>query len=162
MKPLRYALGHAVKLKDQVVVLVIFNSDYQSQSPVMSASCCIGTDGRKHQPSERERYIQILKEEISKGTEDYMKIFKPFYKECKSIRVKFEVKIVVGSTIDAIVSEEKNNTGASSIIIGRSLSLKPLIIFIPCFRGVYAKFIHAQYLHVNSMHAHKASPSALI
>ncbi|KAI3825595.1 hypothetical protein L1987_07087 [Smallanthus sonchifolius] len=122
VKPLRYALGHAVKPKDQVVVLVIFNSDYQPQSPVMS-SCCIGTDGRKHQPSDRERNIQILREEISKGTEAYMKIFRPFYKECKNIRVKFMVKIVVGSTIDAIISEEKNNTGASSVIIGRSFAI---------------------------------------
>ncbi|KAL8226628.1 hypothetical protein R6Q57_016460 [Mikania cordata] len=125
LEPLHRAIEHVLKPKDQVVVLVIFYLDYLQQSPVIS-SCCIATDGKKHhQPSERERYIRVLKEEISQGTEAYMKIFRPFYKECKTIRVKFVVKIVVGSTIDAIISEEKNNTGASSVIIGRSFAVLP-------------------------------------
>ncbi|KAJ9567600.1 hypothetical protein OSB04_003566 [Centaurea solstitialis] len=39
--------------------------------------------------------------------------------------VKFTVKIVVGSTLDAIILEEKNNSGATSIVIG-SISTSPV------------------------------------
>ncbi|KAK1435889.1 hypothetical protein QVD17_01661 [Tagetes erecta] len=125
VEPLRYAIRHVVKPRDQMVVLVIFNSDCQPpQSPVMSSCCIVTHDGGKHNPSERERYIRILREEISQGTEGYMEVFRPFYKQCKNLRVKFIVKIVVGSTIDAIISEEKNNTGATSILIGRSYAIK--------------------------------------
>lgn len=98
VEPLRYAIRHVVKPKDQVVVLVIFNSDGQlPQSPVMS-SCCIVTDGGKHHLSERERYIRILREEISQGTEGYMNLFRPFYKECKNLRVSFLFVFVFGLT----------------------------------------------------------------
>ena len=38
-------------------------------------------------------------------------------------QVKFMVKIVVGSTLDAIIMEERNNSGATSVVIGRSLSI---------------------------------------
>lgn len=89
VEPLRYALRLVVKPDDQVVVLVIFNTGDLAPSPVIT-SCCIGTDGRNHHhPSERERSIRILREEISEGTERYMKIFRPFYLECKSIGVSF-------------------------------------------------------------------------
>ncbi|XP_035832619.1 probable receptor-like protein kinase At1g80640 [Helianthus annuus] len=123
LEPLRYTVRQVVKPEDQVVVLVFFNSGDLQQSPVMS-SCCIVTDGRKHQPSERERYIAILREEISQRTKNYMRIFRPFYKECKNMRVKFMVKIVFGSAIDAIISEERNNTGATSVLIGRSFAMQ--------------------------------------
>nr|XP_043639527.1 cysteine-rich receptor-like protein kinase 45 [Erigeron canadensis] len=124
VEPLRYALNKVMKPDDEVVVLVIFStSDMIYSSPVVT-SCCISKDGRDHhqQPSERERYIRILREEISQGTEHYMKVFRPFYKECKSKRVKFMVKIVVGSTLDAIVTEERYNIGASLVVIGRNFA----------------------------------------
>ncbi|KAI3673222.1 hypothetical protein L6452_39338 [Arctium lappa] len=124
VSPLRYALRQVVKAEDEVVVLVIFNSGDLSQSPVIS-SCCIGgsSECRNDEPTEKERYIRILREEISQGTEAYMRIFRPFYKECKSIGVKFTVKIVVGSTLDAIVMEERNNSGATSVVLGRGFAM---------------------------------------
>ncbi|KAI3688871.1 hypothetical protein L2E82_46775 [Cichorium intybus] len=118
--PLSYALRQVVQPDDQVVVLVIFNSGDLTHSPVLS-SCCINTrtDGRNHQPSARDRNIRILKEEISQETEEYMRLFKPFYRECKNMGVKFTAKLVVGPTLGSIVAEEKNDTGATSVIIGR-------------------------------------------
>nr|GEU68463.1 probable receptor-like serine/threonine-protein kinase At5g57670 [Tanacetum cinerariifolium] len=123
VEPLRYALRQVVKAEDQVIVLVIYNMRDLTDSPVLT-SCCIGTDGRSHHEprSDRERYIRILREEISQETEGYMRIFRPFYKECKNNRVKFMVKIVVGSTLEAIIQEEKNNTGATAVVIGRSFA----------------------------------------
>ncbi|PWA67604.1 putative receptor-like serine/threonine-protein kinase [Artemisia annua] len=122
VEPLRYALRQVVKAEDHVIVLVIYNMRDLPDSPVIT-SCCIGTDGRNHhEPSDRERYIKIVREEISQETEGYMRIFRPFYKECKNNRVRFTVKIVVGSTIEAIIMEEKNNTGATGVIIGRSFA----------------------------------------
>ncbi|KAI3504757.1 hypothetical protein L1887_26459 [Cichorium endivia] len=118
--PLSYALRQVVQPNDQVVVLVIFNSGDLTHSPVLS-SCCINTrtDGRNHQPSARDTNIRILKEEISQETEEYMRLFKPFYRECKNMGVKFTAKLVVGPTLGSIVAEEKNDTGATSVIIGR-------------------------------------------
>ncbi|KAL4566386.1 hypothetical protein LXL04_030501 [Taraxacum kok-saghyz] len=125
--PLSYALRQVVQPDDEVVVLVIFNSADMTQSPVIS-SCCIGTDGRNHQPNERDRNIRILREEISQGTEGYMRIFRPFHRECKNMGVKFIAKIVVGPTLTSIILEEKNNTGATLVVIGRGFSMES----VPC------------------------------
>ncbi|XP_071704265.1 uncharacterized protein [Rutidosis leptorrhynchoides] len=120
VEPLRYALRLVMNPNDQVIVLVVFITGDLAQSPDITG-CCIGhADVKNHrQPSDRERYIRKLREEISEGTEGYMKIFRPFYQEYKDIGVKFMVKIVVGSTLDAIIMEEKSNTGATSLVIGR-------------------------------------------
>ncbi|XP_023733133.1 uncharacterized protein LOC111880951 [Lactuca sativa] len=116
--PLSYTLRQVVQPDDEVVVLVIFNSGDLTQTPVIS-SCCIRTEGRNHQPNnKRDIFITKLREEISQGTEGYMRIFRPFHRECKNIGVKFEAKIVIGPTLTAIISEEKLNTGATSVVIG--------------------------------------------
>ncbi|CAI9284140.1 unnamed protein product [Lactuca saligna] len=134
--PLSYALRQVVQPDDEVVVLVIFNSGDLTHTPVIS-SCCIRTDGRNHQPNnERDIFITKLREEISQGTEGYMRIFRPFHRECKNIGVKFEAKIVIGPTLTAIISEEKLNTGATSVVIGRSFAAET----VPCTSRKNCKF----------------------
>lgn len=87
--PLSYTLRQVVQPDDEVVVLVIFNSGDLTQTPVIS-SCCIRTEGRNHQPNnKRDIFITKLREEISQGTEGYMRIFRPFHRECKNIGVSF-------------------------------------------------------------------------
>lgn len=56
------------------------------------------------------------------------------------------VKIMVGSTIDAIISEEKNNTGATSVLIGRSLSLHIYEYMITCYQNFY--IFNTSYLDI--------------
>ncbi|KAJ9567591.1 hypothetical protein OSB04_003557 [Centaurea solstitialis] len=92
VSPLRYALP---KAEDEVVVLVIFNSGDLIQSPVVNSSCCIGSSSecRNDEASEKQRYVRILREEISQGTEAYMRIFRPFYKECKTIGIRVIVDV---------------------------------------------------------------------
>ncbi|XP_028054448.1 uncharacterized protein LOC114258661 [Camellia sinensis] len=108
---LRCALRDVVRTNDEVLVLIMMDSEGDASTPLNAAGgcCCMG-DERSDQSicEESDSYINFVHEEINQRKEFYRQIFRPYYDRCKSIGVKFQVKIATGFEPQALVVEEAN------------------------------------------------------
>ncbi|KAL7172093.1 hypothetical protein ACSBR2_031731 [Camellia fascicularis] len=119
------ALRDVVRTNDEVLVLIMMDSEGNASTPLNAAGgcCCMG-DERSDQSKceERDSYINFVHEEINQRKEFYRQIFRPYYDRCKCIGVKFQVKIATGFEPRALLVEEANNIDATWIVMDRFFS----------------------------------------
>ncbi|XAR58408.1 Non-specific serine/threonine protein kinase [Bertholletia excelsa] len=120
--PLRWALKELVETKDLVVVLTILDPGTHPDDSPLNAGCCCGGDDWFEQQHTREgdSYIEFLHEEMRKEPLKHLKhVFGPYRDKCKTIGVKFLVKIAAGSEPEDLVVQEANNIDATWIVVDR-------------------------------------------
>ncbi|KAG9459435.1 hypothetical protein H6P81_003943 [Aristolochia fimbriata] len=102
-------------IDDELLVLVLLNPTFSD-----TWFCCFG-EQQAASPCEGQGYIKFLQDQISQQRQSYVKTLRPFYDSCKSLGVKFEVKVFAGPYPKAAVASEASGLKPALIVMDRCL-----------------------------------------